>query len=363
MRMEELISIIVPVYNVEKYLHRCIESIQNQSYSNLEIILVDDGSQDQSPQICDAFADQDNRIKVIHQKNFGQGVARNSALDIATGAYVSFIDSDDWISPDHIKNLYEGLKNCSADVAIGSYTAVGVDQSEKVCRTSLEERIYEGRDITDKLILPLIGADEGFHSDVQVNASSSMSLYRMKPIAEYGIRYLDVRQVVGEDLFFNLDVYFRAQRIVVIDEVGYFYFENESSTSRKYDKKRFLRTLEFRNALEKRAECFGLEKEAKMRIERSFLMKVRVIIRLIVTASDLSRSEKIQSIKDILWNETVHESLMQYPIQSYIPAIRMLAKLMRHRRALFVYYLMKFREGAKHNNVCVSLLRKFGIGK
>jgi len=361
--MEELISIIVPVYNVEKYLQRCVESIQNQLYSNLEIILVDDGSQDQSPRICDDFASQDNRIKVIHKKNGGQGLARNSALDIATGEYVAFIDSDDWISPEHIKNLYEGLKACSADVAIGSYTAVGVNQSQKVCRTSLEERIYEGQDITEKLILPLIGADVGFHSDVQVNASSSMSLYRMKPIVEYGIRYLDVRQVVGEDLFFNLDIYFRAERIVVVDEVGYYYFENECSTSRKYDEKRFSRTLEFKNALEKRADSFGLAKEAKMRIERSFLMKVRIIVRLIVIASDLSRTEKIQSIKNILWNEVVHESLMHYPMENYIPAIRLLAKLMRDRKARLVYYLMKFREGAKHNNICVRILRRFGIGK
>lgn len=361
--MEELISIIVPVYNVEKYLHRCIESIQNQLYSNLEIILVDDGSQDQSPRICDDFASRDNRIKVIHKKNGGQGLARNSALDIATGAYVAFIDSDDWISPEHIKNLYEGIKRCSADVAIGSYTAVDTKQSQRVCRTALEERIYEGRDITEKLILPLIGADVGFHSDVQVNASSSMSLYRMQPIVDHGIRYLDVRQVVGEDLFFNMDVYFRAERIVVVDEVGYFYFENECSTSRKYDSKRFLRTLEFKNALEKRAASFGLEKEAKMRIERSFLMKVRIIIRLIVTAGDLSRAEKIQRIKDILWNETVHASLMHYPMETYIPAIRVLARLMRDRKARSVYYLMKFREGAKHNHVCVKLLRKFGIGK
>ena len=190
-----------------------------------------------------------------------------------------------------------------------------------------------------------------------------MSLYSMKLIVEHGIRYLNVRQVVGEDLFFNLDVYFRAKKIVVVDELGYFYFENESSTSRKYDSKRFLRTLEFKNALEKRADYFGLLKEAEMRIERSFLMKVRIIIRLIVTASEMTRTEKIQEIKDILRNDTVHESLMRYPIESFIPAIRLLAKLMRDRKAVLVYYLMKFRENAKRNNFYVRLLRKIGIGK
>lgn len=363
MQMEELISVIVPVYNVEKYLNRCIESIQKQTYKNLEIILVDDGSQDGSPQLCDEIARRDNRIRVIHQKNAGQGFARNTALDIATGAYVAFIDSDDWISRDHIHNLYNSLKECTADIAIGSYTAVGLDQSQKICRTSLAERTYEGQEITNKLILPLIGADQGFHSDVQVNASSSMSLYSMKLIAEYGIRYLDVRQVVGEDLFFNLDVYYRAGKIVVVDEVGYYYFENENSTSRKYDNKRFLRTLEFKRILEQRATFFGMEKEAKLRIERSFLMKVRIIVRLIVTADNMPKRQKIRTIKNILCDNVVHDSLVFYPMEAYIPAIRILAKLMRDRRSALVYYLMKFREAAKRSSACVQLLRKIGIGR
>lgn len=361
--MEELISIIVPVYNVENYLHRCVESIRSQSYRNLEIILVDDGSPDHCPQICDEFAVQDKRIKVIHRENGGQGLARNSALDIATGAYVAFIDSDDWIGPEHIKNLYNALTSCSADIAIGSYTAVGSNQSQKICRTSLEECIYEGEKITRKLILPLFGADEGFHSDVQVNASSSMSLYSMKLIAEHEIRYLDVKQVVGEDLFFNLDIYYRANKIVVVDEVGYFYFENEYSTSRKYDSNRFARTLEFKKALKKRADHFGLSKEAEIRIERSFLMKVRVIIRLIVTAYGMTRAEKIQEIRKILWDDTVHKSLVRYPIEAFIPAIRFLAQLMRYRKPVLVYYAMKFREDAKRSDICVCILRKIGIGR
>lgn len=361
--MEELISVIVPVYNVEGYLNRCIESIQKQSYKNLEIILVDDGSKDSSPQICDELADQDDRIKVIHKQNGGQGRARNTALDIATGTYVAFVDSDDWISQSHIQNLYKSLKECTADVAIGSYTSVGVDRSERLCRTSLAERIYEGQEITNKLILPLIGADQGFHSDVQVNASSSMSLYSMKCIDEYGIRYMDVREVVGEDLFFNLDVFYRAKRIVVVDEAGYYYFENENSTSRRYDPNRFKRTLEFKRALEKRADAFGLAQESKMRIERSFLMKVRVLIRLIVTANNMSKEEKIYAIDQILRNDIVHDSLMFYPIETYIPAIRLLAKFMRDKKTGLVYLIMRIREIAKNNNTCVRLLKTVGIGR
>lgn len=104
-----LVSVIVPIYNVERYLKACIDSIINQTYSNLEIILVDDGSPDKCPEICDEYARLDNRIKVIHQKNGGLSDARNVGLDIATGKYISFVDSDDILHPEFIEILYRPI--------------------------------------------------------------------------------------------------------------------------------------------------------------------------------------------------------------------------------------------------------------
>ena len=109
----ELISVIVPVYNVEQYLLRCVDSIQKQTYQNLEIILVDDGSPDHCPQLCEQIKAQDSRVKVVHKENGGLGFARNSGLDVATGEYVTFIDSDDWIAEDHLDNLYREAKSIS----------------------------------------------------------------------------------------------------------------------------------------------------------------------------------------------------------------------------------------------------------
>ena len=106
--MDVLVSVVVPVYKVEKYINKCIDSIINQTYKNLEIILVDDGSPDRCPQICDEYAKKDNRIKVIHKKNSGLGAARNTGIDAAKGEYIGFVDSDDWIMP----NMYEEMVNC-----------------------------------------------------------------------------------------------------------------------------------------------------------------------------------------------------------------------------------------------------------
>ena len=102
--MDELISVILPVYNVQQYLEKCIESVVNQTYKNLEIILIDDGSTDMSGKICDEFAEKDGRIKVIHSKNGGVSAARNIGLDIATGEYIGFVDSDDWIESQMYEN-------------------------------------------------------------------------------------------------------------------------------------------------------------------------------------------------------------------------------------------------------------------
>jgi len=115
--MDSLVSIIVPVYNVEEYLGTCVESIVNQTYKNIEIILVDDGSNDSCPQKCDAWAEKDNRIQVIHKENAGVGEARNTGLDIAQGAYVTFADSDDYLSLDAIEIMLRQIEQDQAAIA------------------------------------------------------------------------------------------------------------------------------------------------------------------------------------------------------------------------------------------------------
>ena len=116
MRKHSLISVIVPIYKVQDYLKECIESIINQTYSDIEVILVDDGSPDRCPQMCDEWAKRDSRIRVVHKKNGGLSSARNAGLDVAKGEYISFVDSDDFICKDALENLYNRIKD---DKSIG----------------------------------------------------------------------------------------------------------------------------------------------------------------------------------------------------------------------------------------------------
>ena len=119
-----LVSVIVPVYKVEKYLNRCVNSILNQTYKDLEVILVDDGSPDSCPEICDGYAQKDKRVKVIHKENGGQGSARNSGLDVARGEYILFVDSDDYIAKNLIEITLQKAERFDADMVIFDYASV-----------------------------------------------------------------------------------------------------------------------------------------------------------------------------------------------------------------------------------------------
>ncbi|MFQ6803468.1 MAG: glycosyltransferase family 2 protein [Lachnospiraceae bacterium] len=143
--MSELISVIVPVYNVKEYLEECIRSIINQTYEDLEIILVDDGSTDGSSEICDEYAARDKRIRIIHKENGGLSSARNVGINHANGLYISFVDSDDWLELDFYKILYEAIKATNADIAAcGRYLASESGKLKMHC--SDEQRIYSRKE-------------------------------------------------------------------------------------------------------------------------------------------------------------------------------------------------------------------------
>jgi len=141
--VKELVSVIVPVYNVEEYLSRCIDSIINQTYKNLEIILVDDGSPDGCPKICDEYAKKDKRIKVIHKENGGLSSARNAGLDLSNGKFLCFIDSDDFIDKNMIKVLLDNLKKTSSDMSVCSYKKVS---DSKMLKIDLKKEIIDSYD-------------------------------------------------------------------------------------------------------------------------------------------------------------------------------------------------------------------------
>lgn len=150
--MNEIVSVIIPVYNVERFLKECVDTVLEQTYQNLEIILIDDGSTDDSPGICDTYALKDNRIKVIHQQNQGAAVARNTGLENATGEYIVFVDSDDFINEKMIEKLYIALKQTDSDLSICNFKYTSENGKEIALKeTDIKNEVLYTEEIIDKL--------------------------------------------------------------------------------------------------------------------------------------------------------------------------------------------------------------------
>lgn len=211
--MNEMISVIVPVFAVEKYIDKCIKSIQKQTYTNLEIILVDDGSPDNCPQICDLYKCADDRIHVVHRKNGGLSAARNSGLEIARGKYISFIDSDDYIYPDMYEKMILAMSETSADLCVCGIEPV----YEENFRGKLEN-IYIEKNVYDREeFLYLINK---WYYVTTVN-----KLYKRELFEE--LRFPEGR--IHEDEFMIHYVVEKCSKIVTIPDVGYVYVQRANS--------------------------------------------------------------------------------------------------------------------------------------
>lgn len=356
----DLISVIVPIYNTEKYLERCVKSIQSQTYSNLEIILVNDGSRDNSLILCEKIKNSDSRIKIINKENAGQGLARNDGLKVANGEYVTFVDSDDWISENHIANLYNEIIDNTVDAVLGNHVWVDINENKTLKMLSIREGSYKGDSLLRKLILPLIGANINDSDDIIINSSVSMNLYRRKVIVDNHIEFISERFAVAEDFFFNLDFFCNSSHIIFCKEYGYFYCQNVESTCEKYNPERFMRTINYYNLLLERIKKYGLTELVDFRAERSFLMKLRVAIRHIVM-SNLPKSEKREHIKKILTFNVVENVLLKYPINSYKFSIKILTKLMKSKSVFGVYHLMYVREKGTKSKILRNFMKICGL--
>src|SRR5690554_2285343 len=151
----ELISIIVPVYNVEQYIEKCMVSILSQTYRNIEIILIDDGSTDNSGNLCDTYSAIDPRVKVIHKKNGGISSARNSGLEVAMGEYIGFVDPDDWIETNMYESMYSNIKRNNSEICICNYIIDGSDYSRKT-ELPFNLNVLNKQEILEFIIPPLI---------------------------------------------------------------------------------------------------------------------------------------------------------------------------------------------------------------
>ena len=215
--MKPLVSIIIPVYQVEKYLDKCIASVVNQTYTNLEIILVDDGSPDNCPAICDAWKSRDSRITVIHQPNGGLSKARNKGLKLASGEFIGFVDSDDWIEPNMYELLLSALLEAEADIAICDYQSeTEISKITRINQSSSKSKMYSSEEA-----MRLILEDKGMYTFVW------NKLYRRNVLSE--ITFPEGK--IYEDNVWTPQIIGNANLLVYIDYQFYHYLYRYDSLS------------------------------------------------------------------------------------------------------------------------------------
>lgn len=308
------ISVIVPVYNVEDYLDRCISSLTGQTLNEIQIILVDDGSVDKSGVICDSYVTEDSRIKIIHKENEGQGIARNTGLKEATGKYICFLDSDDYLDEDTFEMLYEIMEGNQADLctygysihmpAAGSASKVGPASSagsaptNEIIRTPrISDRVYEGADVVTKFVPHFFGDDPD--DDELRGFSSCMSCFRNDIIKENEIRFPSEREYLSEDTVFCLEYCKHVKRVFTTSAVFYHYCQNGDSFSQGYMPDKMPMTMKMHDVLKGYAAQYGIEDIVKTRLSMYVWVNLMAALKQEVRHADDMKKEKQQLHEDL----------------------------------------------------------------
>lgn len=226
-----MISIIVPIYNVEKYINRCVDSIINQTYKNLEIILVDDGSPDNCPKICDDYENKDSRVSVIHKSNGGLMSARQAGLRAANGDYVGFVDGDDWIEPDMYEKLALSAEKYHSDLVFCEFLYAFPDKDVKSGQNPPKE--YFTKQDLEKEIYPTMLFREPYYS-FGVNPCCWSKLFK-KELLESVLYNVTPKVKIGEDAAFTYPALLNAKSVSYVGEYLYHYRNNPEAMTKKYD--------------------------------------------------------------------------------------------------------------------------------
>lgn len=254
------VSVIVPVYNVEPYLDSCVQSLIKQTLKDIEIILVDDQSPDNCPALCDEYAQKDSRIHVIHKKNGGLGYARNSGMAAATGEYIAFCDSDDFVDLNTYEVCYNIAKQTNADEV--RFLMRRFSNGDGIVYKSSPTNAYfvKTSNATEKLDALLANMAPLLHHQtltIQSTASSCTAIFKASVIKEHNIQFLSERKVICEDYIFNIDFAHACDAIVFTENTFYNYRHNWQSLSMVFYPERLNRNLSFINILANKLKSIG----------------------------------------------------------------------------------------------------------
>lgn len=332
------VSVVVPVYNVELYLNRTMESLLKQTLKEIEIIMVDDESPDNCPAICDQYAKQYPNIKVIHKKNAGLGMACNSGIEVATGEYIAFCDSDDYVDSNMYETMYNTAVQYNADAVFSGIKTVNQNGTVSPMNSYPYLQIIKGRNDISNFAMDMIASKPSDHTERHIAMSAKIVLYRKEIIDKNNLRFVSERELISEDLIWNLDILCHSSSIVTLPQSYYYYYKNTNSLSKRIRIDRFKFFKSIREYLHKQTTYYYLPQEAKQRIDRMFIGYCRFYIGNI-TNSTLPDKEKKQIVSKICTDKIWKEIWKTYPIFK-MPKIHLLMLLLIKYNCYYIIYLM-----------------------
>lgn len=300
---EEKISIIIPVYNVEKYLEKCLKSIINQTYRNLQIILIDDGSTDASPEICDVFAACDERISVRHKQNGGISAARNDGLNLVQGKYVIFVDSDDYIENNMIELLYNGITENNADYCVCGFTTV-TDTYDTIKEYIPQKQVISGKDALRM---------HYFTKEYSVNYVTPWAkIYK----SDMWKKLRFVEDICYEDIEIMPKVLLNSEKVVIISNTGYYYVQQKGSImhNSKLKEKMYNDSIDI---FESHIQLYTQEKIVSLRNATIEMLLDKIIthdLKKSISGEAVRKSKKVYNkyFREIIWEKMSLKKYIRY---------------------------------------------------
>lgn len=338
-KLNALVSVIVPVYNVEKYLRQCLDSLIVQTYQNIEVIMVDDGSKDLSGRICDEYTEKYNNFYVIHKANAGLGMARNTGLEHIQGKYVVFLDSDDYLEKDCIEKLYRNLLENHVDMCKGGFKRV-LNSGEVTSKRVYQKEVFEKDKARLELLPRMIGSSPSKHDSVEMCVCGA--IYKADMIEKHNLKFPSERELISEDMVFNIDYMQYADGACTIEEVGYNYRVNLKSLTSSYRPDRFEACKHFYLEMKKKLKGLGYDRETILRLDRMFFVYLRMCISQERTEiSKNQRRESIKIIDKLCQDMVVREVIEEYPQRQLGVKQRIFLFLLKNKMSNFLYLIAR----------------------
>lgn len=304
-----LISIVIPVYNVEKYLSRCLESILSQSLKELEIIVVNDGSTDNSLEICRYYQKKDSRIIIIDKINEGVSIARNTGIENASGKYIGFVDPDDWIEKNMYENMYNTIEKYKCSIAFCNYSKDS--RLGSTIKTLKVNKDFLGKlDIINELIANMIGIEDILPKYYNVMGCVWRCLYSRDFIEKFNLRFTPGITIM-EDLIFSVQSLIYCDKVCIDHGVYYHYMKNKSSSLHTYNEKMWQDLVIVHNKLEEILEDADLSEYMRNRLDSRYIAMAACAVGNEVYLNNAKLNDRMKAAKYIITDKKLKEVLLR----------------------------------------------------